>query len=402
MNPYPTGATEADYFSTGGAVSKEGLSSLAESGKNGSTSDLTRQRMEMSSSKSDLQQSLLNPFITDTTQTTLFHINAQQPSTFLKRRKASSGNALGNKGTMTGAIVTGINKLTFGGLDKVSSGFDKLKYIVKYPKEGGDGRDLYGRTPRSSKRIGSRRKDQDANDSQDEGGSPEKRKKPLSFKMSRSKKDFSISPTFKKLIPRTEGSRRTWSRDSEDSQDEGGRISDSALLREQRTESPSMGHRRMYSDATGLSHENSPYEAVPRLKEMHRIIEADVPSDVESEVSSVADMDRITSQQDLLENTQQFYPPIPVMTRAPSHRGSVSLYDYWKTFLYLYSEARLGPSKIGILDLSRYSHSQLEDSFLQLLDEVFDLSVRYNWMWTQTLFFARPVANHFARPIINR
>jgi hypothetical protein len=362
--------------------------------------------MEISTSKSDLQQSLLNPFINDTTQTTLFHINSQQPSTFMKRRKASTGNVLGNKGTMTGAIVTGINKLTFGGLDKVSSGIDKLKYIVKYP---GEGKDTYGRVSRSSKRSGSRRKGQPDNpDSPDEdGGSPGKRKKPLSFIKSKSKKEFSISPTFGKLIPRTESSRRNWVRDSEDSQDEG-RISDSALLRDQKTPSPSMmGHRRMYSEATALSRNNSAYEPVPRLKEMHRILEADAidaVSDVESETSSVADIviDRVPSQQAFLDSSQPLYPPLPVTTRTQSNRGATSLYDYWKTFLYLYSEARLGPSKIGILDLSRYTHSQLEDSLLQLLDEVFDLSVRYNWMWTQTLFFVRPVANHFARPIINR
>ena len=165
------------------------------------------------------------------------------------------------------------------------------------------------------------------------------------------------------------------------------------------TASPAGSHRRLYSE-TGIIDKS--FESLPRVKEIQRIAESDIESDTESEISGDLLAEETLSQEGLLDNTAGPSVYTSITVESKQTKEPTSLYDYWKMLLYLYSEARLGPSKIGILDVSRYSHCQLEDSFLELLDEVLGLSQRHTWLWTQSLFFARPFANYFARPIINR
>ena len=368
-------------------------------------------RVDLSSSKSDLQQSLLNPFLGDNTQTTLFHLNAQQPTSFLKRRRPAPGSFSSSKGgTPTGyfanTIVTGINKLTFGGLDKVSSGFDKLKYIVKYPKDVLDTQEISPRKSRSLKRFGSRKKD---DSSRDDSTSPVKGIRRMSFKMSRGDRSKPEQRTLERpspsrtMVPRAEPSKGR-NRESEGEVTDEGHISDSAILTKGNfVASPLSGHRRLRSDQTGLINNfDKAYEPITRNRDIQRVMESEAASESESEQSSV-DADDQGSRQDLLNEPLMPLRRMPSLSKVPSKpKEPSSMYDYWKMILYLYSEARLGPSKIGILDLSRYSHCQLEDSFLELLDEIFGLSSRFSWVWTQSFFIVKPFANYFARPIINR
>ena len=131
--------------------------------------------------------------------------------------------------------------------------------------------------------------------------------------------------------------------------------------------------------------------------------------DTESEASLLDDKsltctdDASLNQASLLKSTDLLFDQtIEINEIAQNHKVTNSAYEYWKMLLYLYSEASLGPTKIGFLDLSRYSGFCLEDGLINLVNCVFCFSERAGWIWTQSIFFMRPLANYFARSTINR
>lgn len=347
-------------------------------------------------------QSGIQSFFGDMGQAALFRFNPQQSSSFLRRKKAppvvATKSPTNPAAVITNSLVAGMNKITFGGFDKVSSGLDRLKTIVK-PSD----KDILNPV----KRFGTRKRT-------DKSVSPEKEKRRMSFKMSNKRRTSEggilDSPTsfIQRFAPKFEPSR---SRLRADSTVDEGHISDSAVLRGgSYTDSPvSMTHRRLKSDmGSMLRQESSIREDTPTLHNsaIDRVREMDAMSETESEASSVEDLELEDNiSQDVL-GPAQFTPSVHHLApMAPQHnlpKTSDSFYDLWKTFMYLITESRMGPSKIGLIDLSRYSHVQLEDGFLELADEIFNLSERYHWSWTQSLFFTRPVINHFFRNLINR
>ena len=341
-------------------------------------------------------QSGIQSFFGDMGQSALFRFNPQQSSTFLRRKKAppvvATKSPMNPAAAITNSLVAGMNKITFGGFDKVSSGLDRLKTIVK-PSE----KDVLNPV----KRFGTRKR-------AEKSLSPEKEKRRMSFKMPKrrsSEGGILDSPTsfIQRFTPKFEPPR---SRLRTESTDDEGHISDSAVLRRGcYTDSPvSMTHRRLKSDMGSMLRqessirEDTPTSAIDRVRE--------TMTESESGDSSVEDLEQEENiSQDVL-GPIQFTPSVHHLAPlAPQHnvsKTSDSFYDLWKTFMYLITESRMGPSKIGLIDLSRYSHVQLEDGFLELADEIFNLSERYHWAWTQSLFFTRPVINHFFRNLINR
>ena len=365
-------------------------------------------------SKNDLS----TPLLGDSSKPTLFHLKSQQPTTFLKRRKQSfSQNFTQKPSNITSSIVTGINKITFGGIDKMSVGLDKIKTAIKNPKEAFDNSiETIQRKSRSVKKFtGSKRS---GSGNKGESQSPSKDKRRMSFKIGKSKVEkekmtFGDNMT-RNMVPRTEVFKKA-SKDS-DVESEVDNLSDSALdiLRgnEIASSSSHFHHRRLKSDDYHVTQSDSPDEisksSTLLSKDLAKISDGEgeeyVVSDTESFVShsSLLQMESEGILQDKNHHQDEKDMNNPLVTPHPIISSNYSLYDFWKMMLFLYSEARLGPSKIGILDVSQFTFCQLEDSFIDLFDEIFDLSHRFEWIWIQTLFLIRPVINLMARPILNR
>lgn len=294
---------------------------------------------------------------------------------------------------ITNSIVSGFNKLTSKGIDRVSSGFDKLRTTFRgsFKDEDTSPRKSRGRFVTRSRRL-----------SKETSSSPEKtaRNTKLSFKMQKGHKkklsqkldDFLSSPAIPKFFaPRMEKSRKPVDVTAEI---DPGNISDSAILKPSES-----NHRRTYSEVTPISTEKitlSPASEVFDTESDASLLDEKSLTFTE-EILPTTYASVLQSTASLFDNVQ---PQFDVTPNKPKEMNS--LYDYWKMLLYIYSESSLGPTKIGFLDLSRYSGVRLEDGLIKLINGVFRFSERAGWIWTQTIFFLRPIANYFARSTINR
>jgi hypothetical protein len=346
-------------------------------------------------SKSQSQSILKNEIVDNTDQSenqkSLFTL---KESSF--RKPASPKGVYG--ANITNSIVSGFNKLTLKGMDRVSSGIDKLRTTFR-----GSAKDDDSSTGRARSRFVTPKR----RISKEPSSSPDKTLKQgkLSFKMQKGHKkklsekldDFLSSPA----LPRFFASKGDKSPKPVDagSDVESGNVSDSAILKPVES-----NHRRSFSEMVPISNErmtNSP----PPTNDIY---------DTESE-ASLLDEKSITLTDDTFSpNHASLLQPVDSifdqMQGEKVHVNEVfqkpqetnSFYEYWKMLLYLYSESSLGPTKIGILDLSRYSGICLEDGLINLINSVFRFSERASWMWTQAIFFMRPLANYFARSTINR
>lgn len=293
---------------------------------------------------------------------------------------------------ITNSIVSGFNKFTSKGIDRVSSGFDKLRTTFRgsYKDEDPSPRKSRSRFVTRNRRL-----------SKETSSSPEKSLKStkLSFKMQKGHKkklsqkldDFLSSPAIPKFFaPRVEKSRKQVEVSAEI---DTGNISDSAILKPAES-----SHRRTYSEVAPISTEKI------TLSPASDIFDTESDASLLDEKSLTLTEETATIYTSALESTASLFDQIPPQfdecTQKPKEMNS--LYDYWKMLLYIYSESSLGPTKIGFLDLSRYSGVRLEDGAIKLINGVFRFSERAGWIWTQTIFFLRPIANYFARSTINR
>jgi hypothetical protein len=68
----------------------------------------------------------------------------------------------------------------------------------------------------------------------------------------------------------------------------------------------------------------------------------------------------------------------------------------------LHRETILGPWKLGPINTNSYERVRLEDSFLELFSEIFELNYRQNWLYTQLHYFLKPVVLSLGGHVINR
>ena len=290
--------------------------------------------------------------------------------------------------------MSGFNKLTSKGIDRVSSGFDKLRTTFKSSVKEDD---ISPRKPRSRFASPKRRL------SKEPSSSPEKDKQAkISFKMQRGHKkklsekldDFLSSPSLPKFFaPRVEKSRKPVDITADL---ESGNISDSAIF--QPLDNNDSNHRRTVSEAATVSMEKvtqSPSSEIFDTESEASVLDEKLP--FIDEVSPSHFSSSFVSTTSLFDSTQPLFEESPQKPKE-----SNSLYDYWKMLLVIYSESSLGPTKIGFLDLSRYSGVRLEDGIINLINGIFRFSERAGWIWTQLIFFLRPIANYIARSTINR
>ncbi|KAJ2999660.1 hypothetical protein HDV02_002133 [Globomyces sp. JEL0801] len=68
----------------------------------------------------------------------------------------------------------------------------------------------------------------------------------------------------------------------------------------------------------------------------------------------------------------------------------------------LYSETRKGPWKLGPIHTNVYERYNLEEPFLDLINEILEFSPHQQWLYTQFRCFVQPTIRAFAGPMINR
>nr|KAJ3409110.1 sorting nexin 25 [Polyrhizophydium stewartii] len=76
--------------------------------------------------------------------------------------------------------------------------------------------------------------------------------------------------------------------------------------------------------------------------------------------------------------------------------------DLWRFASSLYVETRRGPWRLGPIDTTKYDRQFLEEPLLELLNEAFQFESDQRWLFTQILFFTKPVLHAIGSPIINR
>ncbi|KAK6098084.1 hypothetical protein BDV3_004531 [Batrachochytrium dendrobatidis] len=78
------------------------------------------------------------------------------------------------------------------------------------------------------------------------------------------------------------------------------------------------------------------------------------------------------------------------------------LQDVWKYGCALYHETRFGPWHLGPIDTTKYDRQYLEEPIMDLLNEAFQIQTHQRWVFTQIMFFAKPILHSVAAPLVNR
>ena len=236
---------------------------------------------------------------------TLFKVKGVKPS-FLKRRSFAA------KRDSPNVFTNGLNKLTFGGLDKVTNSIDKIKeYVNDTPKRR-------------------RRKERDTSKADYD-----------------SDLDFSDSPG----IP------------------SGNLVTPTLQVEETTGEITTLSHTAAYLP-------NLPYDP-----------EVSPPPEAKKETVKFA-------------ATKFDHEVAPLPKETIDIRESITLFirKIWK----LHRETINGPRKLGPINTAMYERSRLEENFVELFSEIFELNYRHNWIYTQLHFFIKPLIVGFGGHIINR
>jgi hypothetical protein len=69
---------------------------------------------------------------------------------------------------------------------------------------------------------------------------------------------------------------------------------------------------------------------------------------------------------------------------------------------FLHLETTKGPWKLGPINSSLYERNRLEECFFELIAEVFELSYRQNWIYTQMHYFLKPILLALGGHVVNR
>jgi Sorting nexin C terminal len=78
------------------------------------------------------------------------------------------------------------------------------------------------------------------------------------------------------------------------------------------------------------------------------------------------------------------------------------IYDAILFLLNVHKETKRGPWQLGPIDTTRYDHHHLEEPALDLFAELFQVYSEQRWLYTQFMFFVRPIVQYLGGPVINR
>ncbi|KAJ3280684.1 hypothetical protein HK104_000469 [Borealophlyctis nickersoniae] len=322
-------------------------------------------------------------------------------TTFLKRQRRPPRVNASPQQTNSGIsnqITSGLSKLTLGGMDKVSNGLGRIKNMIGGPKEAMDS----STSSRKKKAVRSRSRAFTI----DEIKPPRFRRRGMSPPVDIGDDDdtsdaasISFSDHFRS---------RSLRRHSHDSTTGGG---DAGLHAFRKV------HRRTYSNTSNPSAPSEDASVDGDTDE--DTISRNVNTRAETRTSNVRSSrnDRDSSSDaldylDALDETSEASPITPddnadFRDRDGKNARSDALNvrvvkDFWARLVDLYRDTTRGPSHLGPIDTTRYHGEHLDEPLYDLINEALQLTKRQKWLYTQVMFFVKPVVHGFAGSMINR
>lgn len=273
-------------------------------------------------------------------ETTLFKVPVKKQKSFLKLKKRRDSS-----------FAQGLNKITFGGLDKLNNGMERLKDLVN-PNEKG----LFAL---------------------------EKKKRKQSKSIDSATKRLPLKDLKRQSVPEFEydgGSDQPLSELDEEAAANVAKFSSDEQLQSAR-------HRHGVSNDRPAQEESS-FKNATGSKEQELNLDGTEKS-VKVRFAQETPEDSVDSLE----------LPTPL---TKSQLIIKKVRDAVNTVWDLHRETRKGPKRLGTIDTTLYERYRLEENFVLLFEEIFELYTDRTWTYIQLHFFVRPVLTRTMGHIINR
>ncbi|TPX68768.1 hypothetical protein SpCBS45565_g02891 [Spizellomyces sp. 'palustris'] len=93
---------------------------------------------------------------------------------------------------------------------------------------------------------------------------------------------------------------------------------------------------------------------------------------------------------------------LPAFRKEMGESAAITLRDIWIGLLAVQREARSGPWMIGSIDTTQYEADHLEDNLIDFIISAIRLGKRRKWLYTQVVFFLKPIVQFFGGSLMNR
>eukprot|EP00842_Homolaphlyctis_polyrhiza_P002270 jgi/Hompol1/3043/HPOL_003093-RA len=306
----------------------------------------------------------------DSAHAPLFNIRATN-NPFVRKRKKTIQVVHGATGPAPASASNPFVKFTMGGIERVTNSLDKIKSLVaREPSETRKPRQA--RAMLSQLRLQRRKQKALENDREFEGLSPIESRSTMSFAADSA--DISaIKPSVSPQRERDQSPVRQ-------------AVSKQQQQQQHRSTQPTHLHQSNLHTSSSLKPAISPLSNLPettsrdtsRLPKLH--FEDQDGQDIAAHESDPA--------LQATESTESW-----LFTQAK---------EIWKFLWSLYHETRSGPWKLGPIDTTKYDRQYLDEPFVELLDEAFQIQAEEPWIYTQVMFFVKPIVHFIGSPFINR